>query len=182
MEELRRAMKSASEGKKSGAQSREQAERLREQAKRALEQLKPEEREELQRLAQEMKKSPSSGSQGVVPNDNPGDAPGMQPGALPGGGGQGAPVAAAPGDEDVVRVRGGDDGASKRTLAEWLAKPTKGEARGDATLSGALQEAAAGAERAVEQQAVPSRHADYLKRVYKRYRERAAQTPPAEKK
>jgi hypothetical protein len=67
-------------------------------------------------------------------------------------------------------------------LAEWLAKPTKGEARGDATLSGALQEAAAGAERAVEQQAVPSRHADYLKRVYKRYRERAAQTPPAEKK
>jgi len=65
------------------------------------------------------------------------------------------------------------EGASEQVIAEWLGEP------GDETAPGGrqvvtqrLREAAAGAERAVEQQAVPSRHADLVRRVFRRYQER----------
>jgi hypothetical protein len=47
-----------------------------------------------------------------------------------------------------------------------------------------IQRAAQGAERAIEQQVVPGRYGDFVRRVYRRYGERAAApgappTPPA---
>ena len=65
----------------------------------------------------------------------------------------------------------------ERVIAEWYSphRAHPAAARGSA-MQNDLRAAARGAERAVEQQSVPARHADLVRRVFRRYAERAA--PP----
>lgn len=172
LEQLKQALQRARDANKNAAADRQQARALREQAQRALDAMSPQEREELQRLAQQLQRDAPGGS-GSLPGA-PGAAarPGDNPIAPQSDVDRLSQQAAA--SDQTVRVRGRDDGTSKRTLAEWLAKPrAPSDSSAPADLSAALRDAARGGENAVEQQAVPSRHADYLKRVFKRYRERA---------
>lgn len=72
------------------------------------------------------------------------------------------------------------ESAREQVISEWLGEPGSEESPGARqVVAERLREAAAGAERAVEQQSVPSRHADLIRRVFRRYQDRAAQ-PPAE--
>jgi hypothetical protein len=86
-----------------------------------------------------------------------------------------APLAAG---DTPVDARSAQAAAPKEhVIAEWYSPD---RAHPDAATGGAmasdLRSAARGAERAVEQQSVPARHADLVRRVFRRYAERAA--PP----
>jgi len=184
LEELKHAMKAAKDTRGAAQPDREAAEKLREQARKTLEQLTPAERDELQKLAQELaRESTSNGSQNEPRNNDQnslsgssdlGDPtlPGTAPGSVAGGATpqRGVPTSTAT-DEEIVRVRGSEAGAANRTIAEWMASPKK-DASAASAIEDALQDAAHGGERAIEQQAVPARHAEFLKRVFKRYRDR----------
>ncbi|MGP1272292.1 MAG: hypothetical protein ACTS22_03065 [Phycisphaerales bacterium] len=74
-----------------------------------------------------------------------------------------------------ARHRGEAD-VPERVIAEWYTDPGGAPAQGEAGENPAerLNEAAAGAERAIEQQAVPRRHRDLVRQVFRRYASRAA--------
>lgn len=63
------------------------------------------------------------------------------------------------------------NGASspERTIAEFDPSGPSPRGGGSGSLAQGIREAAAGAERAVEQQAVPQRHADLVKRVFGKF-------------
>ncbi len=80
---------------------------------------------------------------------------------------------------DARRMQDRDPGS--RTVAEWDSPPRPGET-GDAATRGpamaeGLNEAARGAQRAIETQQVPAQYADLVRRVFRKYVERA--TPPS---
>lgn len=127
------------------------------------------------------------------PQPNPGSSDGNQP-PMPrpaGGPGSGGPrLANDPasrqpweGGTDLVDARRNDrDAANEKTIAEWYnpsAPAGTGVDRSPAPPSQAFQHAAEGAERAIEQQAVPNQYADFVRRVFGRYVQRSTgQAPP----
>lgn len=81
---------------------------------------------------------------------------------------------------DARRTQERDPGS--RTVAEWDSPPQPGGAtapapRGQAMSEG-LNEAARGAQRAIETQQVPAQYADLVRRVFRKYVERATPPPP----
>jgi hypothetical protein len=124
-------------------QSREDAQRLREQAERMMQDLSPEEREQMRRLAEQIARE------------------------------QGAPVEDFSGalsrDVDARRPTGAPDD-SGRVIAEWLSdgKPGANDARGTVDARRRLTEAAAGAQRAIEEQQTPARHSEFIRRYFQR--------------
>ena len=77
------------------------------------------------------------------------------------------------GDGTPVHAEG--DRAGERPVASWLSPEgsRSGSTREQAVQG--LREAASGADRAIEQQAVPPEHADLVRRVFRRYLQRAEQ-------
>lgn len=86
---------------------------------------------------------------------------------------------AATGSEWVDARPRGDTPADLReqVIREWLGEGDPGAPSGP-DVARRFAEAAAGAERAVEEQAVPARHAEFVRRVFRRYVERAATDRP----
>ncbi|MCC6661616.1 MAG: hypothetical protein IT437_12105 [Phycisphaerales bacterium] len=84
--------------------------------------------------------------------------------------------------DDPVDARHGPLGGTtpkERVIAEWYS-PDRADPAGTAVsgMQTDLRAAVRGAERAVEQQSVPARHSDLVRRVFRRYAERAAPGPP----
>lgn len=162
----------------------------------------PEQREQLEEMAKHaVQDGPASGqpansskpdasgqsSPGGGP-ENSGTAKGRQrhpgqgegPGGPTAGAGPRGPIMEpqAPGElgtgGPVVRPSG-DLSAGERPVAPWMSDPSappNREVAAQATTK-TVREAAAGVERAIEQQAVPSAYADVVRRVFARYVQRA---------
>jgi hypothetical protein len=159
--EVEKRLQKLSQGQK--PRSGEQANKMHELAQKVMkESTTPEEREQLERELRGM------GNQG---NDS---EAGAGPGTESAPHQARAPSAARQGPSVPVDVRRKADQPKERTLAEWYSneKPERG-AVGDGGVAGAMREAAQGAERAVEQQEVPARYSDLVRRVFKRYAEGA---------
>lgn len=78
--------------------------------------------------------------------------------------------------EDVAGPRAREPVGGGRVAGERPSDPSAQEATIPPVTPARLQEAAAGAERAIEQQSVPDRRSELVRRVFRRYAERA-QTP-----
>jgi hypothetical protein len=148
-------------------------------ADEALKEMTPEQREQARKLAQEFAKNaggggdergPQSGHAGAVPGSEASDhtassAPRQWQGGT-------VPV-------DARRPAAPEKQPKERTLAEWSGPGDKQPgAPTTPGVSDAMREAAQGAERAVEQQQVPARYSDLVRRVFKRYSEGSAQNQP----
>ena len=166
MERFRRQLDRMADRRPGAENQQRNADRLREQAERMLEQATPEERRELERLAREA----------MGEGEDPGLAgTGDRPEAT---GAQAAPTREW--DAEPFDARGEPSESTPtdgQVIAEWFGddetRPSTGEA---ATGSGpALQEAARGAERAIERRAVPRERKDLVRRVFERFRQRAAE-------
>lgn len=83
---------------------------------------------------------------------------------------------------DARRMQDRDPGS--RTVAEWDSPPRPGDLGGNAprgpVMAEGLNEAARGAQRAIETQQVPAQYTDLVRRVFRRYVERATPPPPAD--
>ena len=83
---------------------------------------------------------------------------------------------------DARRMQERDPGS--RTVAEWDSPPRPGDVGGNTprgpVMAEGLNEAARGAQRAIETQQVPAQYTDLVRRVFRRYVERAAPPPPAD--
>lgn len=169
VERLRRELERMSERGERAREQRESAERLRERAERMLEEASPEQRRELEELARELSEGGSTGGRE---------------------GGSGRQVADGPRateqsewrfeDVDAGARADGEPGES-RVLSEWFGeegeRPAGRAGAGEARdRSRVLEEAARGAERAVERRAVPRERRELIRRVFERYRQRAEQT------
>lgn len=131
---------------------------LREQAERLLRQMSPAERQRLEDLARRWGGDPSAAG-----SDRPDQAPALEwTGPI-------QAVDARPRGEPARGVR-------EAVISEWLtpATPDPDAIVRRQDVVERFREAARGAERAVEQQAVPLQHRDLVRRVFNRYTERAA--------
>lgn len=130
--------------------ARRQAEQLREQAQRLMENALPEDRQRLNELAQRLGGSDGRGNQGPRTGSTPHST---EPWGTPGGSMDARATSAAP----------------ERTIGELEPIGEAPRGAGPGALVQGIRDAAAGAERAVEQQGVPQRHADLVKRVFGKY-------------
>lgn len=91
------------------------------------------------------------------------------------------PGAAVEGETAPVDARR-RDGSAERVVARWFNPgATGGSGTSKEAMSEDLRQATAGAEKAIEQQVVPGRHSDLIRRVFRRYAERTEGTPAAPK-
>jgi len=158
LDRLARELRDAAERGQQGRDGEARARRLRAQAERLLADASPEDRERLERLARD-----AAGPRGpiVPPTDRTplGDVPTTPVDARP------SDPAASPKD---------------RVIAEWLSDraPDRGGPVTREAVAEGVRDAARGAERAIEQQAVPQRYGDLVRRVFRRYVDRAAPAGP----
>lgn len=149
LERAKRLMEEFQKREQGAKEQREQAQRARERAQKLLEEMSPEQREQLQRWAQELsrEKRPS------------------EPAPPPSGGFANEMLDLRPREESPDRV-----------IAQWFNPdaPTGGEgAVSRRVVDDQLQEAAKGAERAVEEQAVHRRYNDIIKRYFDAVRKKS---------
>lgn len=171
VERFRRQLERMAEREGAAREQRKQAGRLREQAERMLEGASPEERQRLQDLAREMAREMRNAG------EQDGSGAGLGPRSAQGA--QAAPQRAW----DVDDVEAGSDAAEEqggRVIAEWFNDQERPEGvsrtgRPSGSVPPAMDEAARAAERAVERQAVPRDRRDLVRRVFERYRQRAAE-------
>ncbi len=151
MKGLKRTIERIAESERDPAKRRETAEKLRRQAQDLYDKATPEERESLRRWAEAAGKE-----QG-------------RPGA-------GAGPRAEFRQEPVDARRSPDERAkdAERVVAQWFSdQPAERDGRtGRSPMEEALQEATQGAERAIEQQVVPDRYSELVRRVFRRYGQR----------
>ncbi len=208
LEQLARRFRELGKSLEKNPASQEQVERLRRQAEQLLEKSTPEQREQLERLAKKLAKEMANGEEGATPPrrdggngvDEAGKAVDARPGGEEregrglGGGGEagerdgprrlGPTPEAWRGETEVVDARGkskADDGAP-RVLAE-VVNPNGPERRGrggEGAIGQEIREAARGAEKALEQQGVPSARSEYIRRVFRKYLEHAGRGGTAE--
>jgi hypothetical protein len=170
LEGLREQLERMSSPTGGASEKREAADELRRQAERLLEQASPEERERMERMAREMqdRMRPSPGERGAPPRISPGSEQAWETEAFD--------ARAAPGEGDA---------GPQEVIAEWFGEGDvdRPEARGSGA-GAPLRQAAAGAERAIDRQAVPRARSDLVRRVFERFQRRAAgdgeQVPPRE--
>ncbi|MCA9288663.1 MAG: hypothetical protein KDA05_08765, partial [Phycisphaerales bacterium] len=138
------------------AEDLDDARRLRDAADRLLDRTTPEQRERLSRLQRELAERQRAAQR---------------------------PPSTEPTRFESVDASRPDDSAREQIISEWLGEPgemTADPAARQEALGARVREAAAGAERAVEAQEVPSRYSDLIRRVFRRYAERAGEPPRAE--
>lgn len=174
VERFRESLERMAERRGGAERSREFAERMREQAER----VGSRDGERPEGLAGRE----GEGEPGMMPGRGDGreargergigEGAGPRRDGSPWRGPEGSPGATE--TETVEGPRGGGTGEGGRVVAE---RPSTGE--GPVVVppvTGArVREAAAGAERAIEQQVVPARRSDLVRRVFRRYTERAAE-------
>lgn len=176
-ERLAQTLRNAARQGNEAQRSAEESQRLRRQAEKLLDGLSPEQRKEaareLQRIAQSM--DPSSPGEAMPKGEGSGGGGGLGPMASPRG--RANTPSGRPFDTEPIDLRRPADPSQppSRVIAEWDAPPT-GEGApaptGATGLSDGLRSAAQGAERAIEQQAVPPQYSDLVRRVFRRYIER----------
>lgn len=184
IEGLEKALEHAADLQKQADKERRDAGELRKQAEEILKNATPEEKQKLMELAQRLAKQmqnqpgphesnaprPGSGQQGAT-SGPPGDGPGST----------GAPTSFGdapenkPGQTAPLDVRQNLPTA-ERVVAKWFNPNAGGGGVSREAASEDLRQATAGAEKAIEQQVVPGRHSDLIRRVFRRYAERT-QTP-----
>jgi hypothetical protein len=171
MERLAQHLKNMGEAAKNAQQSQESSKRVQELARRMAEQATPEQKEQFQKLMQEMSKVRKPGM-GSGPGGQASTAKPQKPATLRDAGTQPVDARKQPSAKPTERV-----------LAEYYSdrpydrKPGESAA---APMSEEFKKAADAAERGSEQQAIPARYSDLVKRVFKRYAEQTA--PPPEPK
>ena len=153
LERFARQLKDMAEDASRSRDARRQAEQLREQAQRLMENASPEDRRRLGELARRLGGQPGWGRQGPRLEGMPeATEPWGEPGA-------------------VMDARSGA-AAPDRTIGELEPSGPAPLGAAPESLVQGVRDAAAGAERAIEQQAVPQRHADLVKRVFGNYARR----------
>ena len=160
---------------------RSRSERLDETLRRMAEQR----RQALQdgERSERLREAAEQARRGGRPRDN---KTGTSPTDQPRGSSDRAPPSSHEFDEDLVDARRGDDPASdarEGTRGNWRPDDRPGQpgaSRGGDAPMPTVRDATERASRAVEQRRVPSRYADFIKRVFDRYGERDATTPPSE--
>lgn len=162
VQRLRQTLERFSRSQEDAQRRFEQSERLREMSRQMMEQATPEERDQLRRWAESFQ----------------GERPDLPP----------APARPWTGATEPVDARPPADPAdpqrpdSERVIAEWYSDRTPDpDGRVPAPAQGELREAARSAEQAIEQQVVPNRYADLVRRVFRRYGERAEPPPGPER-
>jgi hypothetical protein len=152
--------------------AQQDAARLREQGRRLLDTMSDQERSRLADLARRLGNPRDELS--TPPAAGGGDAPGRSPGLTLLPSPDTAGVASQPVD---ARGEGGPEG--QRPIAEWMGGPRhESDSLPAGTPAQELRRAAQGAERAVEQQAVPPAYGDLVRRVFRRYVDRARPASP----
>jgi hypothetical protein len=151
---LKERLEGLAEGEKNAKRDEKSAEQIRGAAQRLLDQMTPEERQELERWAQELarERAPADGSSSRL---EPMDAR------------RAAPEEAA---ENVVGRFFGNEGIDRSGAVAPEATPQ------------AIQQATQAAERAIEQQNVPRGRSELIRRVFRRYSERVVQPTTADGK
>jgi hypothetical protein len=195
-----------------GQQNQQDAQRLRRQAEEVLKNMTPEERQTLENVARDLaEQNKDQGKQSDEPNakDQHGRQEPRTPsanadnGAQQSGDGQAGTTGdgagtgprrnnprrvgaeAAPTQTEPVDARGQPKtDPSEHVIADYFNnKPSPRTGAPGPTLQQGVSDAAKGAERAIEQQAVPSQYSDLVRRVFRRYVERvqpgAGQDAPA---
>ncbi|MEO1583818.1 MAG: hypothetical protein AAFR96_04500 [Planctomycetota bacterium] len=140
---------------------------------RALDRLAEQQRraEDLRRLADDLR---DSSDRLLDPDADPNDAepliPGDGEGPLPGADPWSGPTELVDARDDAPSA-----GEPERVVSEWFRDPEGRpvEAGAPSSAPDVMRRAAGDAERAIEQQAVPRRHEDLIRRVFRRYAERA---------
>jgi hypothetical protein len=155
LERLRDTLQRLAQREGGAEDAREQAERLRQAARELIDNASPEQREE---LARRWGGSTKGARESVPP---------AQPRAWTGAT---TPV-------DVRRGPGRDSQPREDVIAEWYSRDRGTGASAQPRMDQVLRQAARSAEEAIEQQVVPTRYTDLVRRVFKRYEERAE--PPA---
>lgn len=162
VERLSRELERLERMDRASRQGMAQSRAVRERAEKLLEQASPEERERLEELAERF-------GSGVGDGPPEGNEPAPR-------------VAEWAGATEAVdaRPRGpAARSANESVIAEWLSGAEGsggvGTARGGGSAAERVRQAAASAERAVEQQAVPMQHRELVRRVFRRFSERAAE-------
>lgn len=194
LQDLAGQLSSQARKRDDATRSARDAQKLERQAQDILRGMTPEQREQLGQLANEsamqQEKQPGDAPpQGGTPP--PSDPSQMRTGHGKGEGGDGSgprgPILDQPSQADVgdqnsrgpiVRPRG-DLSAGERPVAPWMGdnRGTPGRNIAGSSTTQTVREAAAGVERAIEQQAVPPAYADVVRRVFRRYVERASPMP-----
>lgn len=164
---LRETIKRMAERERNADRSVEQSERLRRQAEEMLKQASPEERERLERWARSLAREQGDEGEGPGPGSGPG--PADRPTATPSGSRfRDEPV-------DARRPARGEQ-PRESVVAQWFSEeaPDRTAPPGRAAMEDQIRSAAAAAEKAIEQQVVPGRHSEFVRRVFRRYAERTA--------
>lgn len=183
-----------------------QAQSMRDRAEKMLEKATPQQREDLRKLAEQWakqmggdSKTPPHGSATPKP-DAPGERGPREPGQVTqgdgasnpdpgrGSGGRSAPTSSGPFRDETFDLSDRSRGQGQRVLADLAPRPDapQGDNPGPITVPPAqgrteILRAAEAGERAVEGQAIPSRHNELVRRVFRRLSERAEkQRQPAD--
>lgn len=166
LERFQQALRNAAERNADARRQQEAAERLREVSERLASGGEPEEGE----------RGASRGGE----REDPRSGSGLERFAGEGRQGPpGVPQRAGSGPTSIEEVKGPRDDGSNRGGRVAGERPSELSApREMAPITpGALREAASGIERAIEQQSVPDRRSDLVRRVFQRYRDRAEAQP-----
>lgn len=152
---MARALRDAGQAPRDAREAAQQADRLREMSRKLQEQMTPEQQRELARLAREYADASARRSSETR------QAPRASDFAT-------RPVDAR-GQRDPAAPR-----SRERVIAEWTSERSGREpatATSSNTAPAELRRAADAADRAIEQQAVPRKYADLVRRVFERYSE-----------
>lgn len=160
------------------AQERQrQAEDLRRRAREAFDRMSPDEqRELLERLREQ-------DQQQDAPADDAGGRPdggGAAPGGADGDQRSGAPPSATnPWQQEIVDARPEEPGEADamQTVAEWFGEGRDTPGRPVEGIARDVRRAARGAQDAIEQERVPRRRSELIRRVFRRYAEQFAPAP-----
>ncbi|MBX3375654.1 MAG: hypothetical protein KF678_01470 [Phycisphaeraceae bacterium] len=167
MESLRRSLRELAEAQRRAQRGKQDSKRLEEMARRMLEESTPEQRRELERLAREMMNESPNGGRGA----GTGPAQNLSPVNGPG------PDSTRTEPVDARRKPLDRPGEGERVIADWYSNrpSSRGETGAAPVLAEELRRAAESAERASENQVIPPRYHDLIRRVFNRY---AEQVPP----
>ena len=136
-------------------------------ARKMMENATPEQREQFRKMAEEFAKRRGGDGKDSGIGDGPGDEDGTRAEKGPAKPFEGPTV---PVDARRASVAGKEP-PRERTVAEWYSdKPVDREAKSVAPAE-MMREAARGAERAIEQQQVPAKYQELVRRVFRRYSE-----------
>lgn len=169
-------------------QQQERAEELRRQAREAFERMSPQEQRELLERLREQGQDQPQDQDGTGLQPSPEQATDQHP-MPPTGSGAGNEDNAGdttagttdPWQQELMdlREREGQADRDMRTVAEWFGDGQDGPGNWGSAASEDLRRAARGAREAIENERVPKRRSELIRRVFERYTERMGRDRPA---